>query len=158
MERPDFDELFVGHAARLTRLAALLGAKDPEDVVQEAFVRLYAARARVREPEVVPYLNRIVVNEVRSRARRDQTAARKRHLLDHREIDSGPGRRPSVRRPRARPPAAAGSARRWCCATGWICPSTEVAEVMGVRPGTAKSQVSRGLSALAIALGEENLG
>ncbi len=46
--------------------------------MQEAFVRLYAARDRVREPEVVPYLNRIVVNEVRSRARRAQTAARKR--------------------------------------------------------------------------------
>ncbi|MDQ4055229.1 MAG: hypothetical protein M3237_21385 [Actinomycetota bacterium] len=34
----------------------------------------------------------------------------------------------------------------------------EVAEVMGVRTGTAKSQVSRGLSALATALGEEERG
>ena len=64
----DFDEIYVGHVARMVRLAALLGAQDPEDVAQEAFVRLYAARARVREPELVAYLNRIVVNEVRSRA------------------------------------------------------------------------------------------
>ncbi len=41
----------------------------------------------------------------------------------------------------------------------WLdLPFAEVAEVMGVRPGTAKSQVSRGLSALAIALGEGDLG
>lgn len=34
--------LFRAHADRLVRLAHLLGAEDPEDVVQEAFCRLYA--------------------------------------------------------------------------------------------------------------------
>jgi RNA polymerase sigma factor (sigma-70 family) len=157
VERPDFDALFVGHAARLTRLAALLGAKDPEDVVQEAFVRLFAARARVREPEVVPYLNRIVVNEVRSRARRAQTAARKRHLLDQPEMSPGPdGDRQSVVHELGRLPRRQ---REALVLRYWLdLPFDEVADVMGVRPGTAKSQVSRGLSALAIALGEEKLG
>ncbi len=49
----DFDAIYAGHVARLVRLAALLGAEDPEDVAQEAFVRLYAARSRVRAPELV---------------------------------------------------------------------------------------------------------
>ncbi|MGZ4504010.1 MAG: sigma factor, partial [Nocardioidaceae bacterium] len=64
----DFGVLFFGHAARLVRLAALLGDDDPEDVAQEAFCKLYDARDRLRADEaaVVAYLNRIVVNEVRS--------------------------------------------------------------------------------------------
>ena len=68
----EFDGLFLAHASRVTRLAALLGADDAEDVAQEAFCNLYAARSRLRanESDVVAYLNRIVVNEVRSRARR----------------------------------------------------------------------------------------
>jgi RNA polymerase sigma factor (sigma-70 family) len=133
------------------------GAKDPEDVVQEAFVRLFAARARIREPEVVPYLNRIVVNEVRSRARRAQTAARKRHLLGQPETSPGPDGDPqSVVHELGRLPRRQ---REALVLRYWLdLPFDEVADVMGVRPGTAKSQVSRGLSALAIALGEEKLG
>lgn len=156
MERPDFDDLFAGHATRLTRLAALLGAADPEDVVQEAFVRLFAARARVRDAEVVPYLNRIVVNEVRSRARRAQTAAKKLHLLDRAAATPGPdGDRLSVVQELARLPRRQ---REALVLRYWLdLPFAEVAEVMEVRPGTAKSQVSRGLSALAIALGQETI-
>jgi DNA-directed RNA polymerase specialized sigma24 family protein len=83
VEPPDFDALFVANARRVTRLAALLGAADPEDLAQEAFCRLYQARARLdgSAERTVAYLNRIVVNEVRSRARRDQTARRSSHLL-----------------------------------------------------------------------------
>ena len=47
MEPPDFDALFVANARRITRLAALLGAADPEDLAQEAFCRLYQARGRL---------------------------------------------------------------------------------------------------------------
>lgn len=155
MERPDFDTLFVGHAARLTRLAALLGAREPEDVVQEAFVRLYAARARVREPEVVPYLNRIVVNEVRSRARRHRVAIGKRHLLAI--ADSSPaasGDRTAVLTELARLPQRQ---REALVLRYWLdLPFDQVAEAMGIATGTAKSQVSRGLRTLAIALDEES--
>ena len=48
-EQLDFDALFLGHARRVVRLAALLGADDPEDVAQEAFCRLYAARERLED-------------------------------------------------------------------------------------------------------------
>jgi RNA polymerase sigma factor (sigma-70 family) len=151
----DFDAIYVGHAARLVRLAALLGAVDPEDVAQEAFCRLYAARARVREPELVAYLNRIVVNEVRSRARRHRTAIGKRHLLPVVEASPGPtGERTAVLAEMARLPQRQ---REALVLRYWLdLPFTQVAEAMGVATGTAKSQVSRGLEALAAALNEED--
>lgn len=149
-----FDELFLGHARRLTRLAALLGAEDPEDVVQEAFCRLYAARSRVRDPEVVVYLNRIVVNEVRTRARRRQTALRKDHLLRSSGQVAGPdGDQQAVVAELSRLPQRQ---REALVLRYWLdLPFDQIAETMGIRPSTAKSQVSRGRQALAVALGEE---
>jgi DNA-directed RNA polymerase specialized sigma24 family protein len=78
-----FSLLFYAHAARLVRLAMLLGAADPEDVVQEAFCRVFAARGRVRgnDDQVRAYLRRAVVNEVRDRHRRRQVATSNQHLL-----------------------------------------------------------------------------
>jgi len=151
----DFDAVYVGHVARVVRLAALLGAHDPEDVAQEAFCRLYAARARVREPELVAYLNRIVVNEVRSRARRHRVAADKRHLLRVGDASPGPtGERAAVLVEMARLPQRQ---REALVLRYWLDLSYEqVAEAMGVATGTAKSQVSRGLKTLGAALGEED--
>lgn len=149
-----FDALFLGHAMRLARLAHLLGARDAEDVVQEAFVKLYAAWSRVAGEDAVPYLNRIVVNEVRSRARRQQTADRKRHLVTVVTDEPGPdGSRRAVVDELARLPRRQ---REALVLRYWLdLPHEQVAEIMGVRPGTVKSQVSRGLAALATALGEE---
>jgi RNA polymerase sigma factor (sigma-70 family) len=151
----DFDAIYVGHVTRLVRLAALLGAHDPEDVAQEAFCRLYAARSRVREPELLAYLNRIVVNEVRSRARRHRTATGKRHLLPAPEALPGPtGDRAAVLAELARLPQRQ---REALVLRYWLdLPFDEVAEAMGVTTGTARSQVSRGLQALAVALEEED--
>lgn len=152
-----FDELFLGQARRLTRLAHLLGAQDPEDVVQEAFCKLYAAWSRVDTGEAgdpAGYLSRIVVNEVRSRARRHRVAAGKRHLLSVPEHSPGPdGAGRAVVEELSRLPHRQ---REALVLRYWLdLPFAEVAAVMGVRPGTAKSQVSRGLAALATALGEE---
>lgn len=151
----DFDEIYVGHVARLVRLAALLGAEDPEDVAQEAFCRLYAARARVREPELVAYLNRIVVNEVRSRARRHRVAIGKRHLLAVADAaPASPSDRTAVLAELAQLPQRQ---REALVLRYWLdLPFEQVAESMGVATGTARSQVSRGLQALAIALDEED--
>jgi DNA-directed RNA polymerase specialized sigma24 family protein len=58
-------ETYQTHYASLLRLAARL-LDDPdscEDVVQEAFIRMYTARARIREPEkLAAYLRQIVVD------------------------------------------------------------------------------------------------
>ena len=156
MEPPDFDALFVANARPITRLAALLGAVDPEDLAQEAFCRLYQARGRLEgSPErTVAYLNRIVVNEVRSRARRDQTARRSAHLLlvPQRTSDAG-GDRQAVIAELSRLPQRQ---REALVLRFWLDLSlADVADAMGVRLGTAKSQVSRGLAALALALADE---
>jgi len=156
VEPPDFDALFVAHARRVTRLAALLGAADPEDLAQEAFCRLFQARGRLSGPpeRAVAYLNRIVVNEVRSRARRDQTARRSAHLLPVPQgTDGEGGDRQAVIEELARLPHRQ---REALVLRFWLDLSlADVADAMGVRLGTAKSQVSRGLAALALALADE---
>lgn len=147
---PDgFDGLFYGHATRVTRLAALLGAEDPEDVAAEAFCRLYAARGRLRGDggEVVAYLNRIVVNEVRDRFRRRRHAASRLHLVTAPGTTAGAdGLGVAVRDALAALPPRQ---REALVLRYWLdLPVAAIADAMGVRPGTAKSLVSRGLDAL----------
>lgn len=65
--------LYQKHYPSLLRLAALLldDLSSCEDVVQEAFIRVHTARARVREPEkLLAYLRQTVVNLSRSTLRR----------------------------------------------------------------------------------------
>jgi DNA-directed RNA polymerase specialized sigma24 family protein len=102
----------------------------------------------------VAYLNRIVVNEVRSRGRRDQTARRSAHLLPVPQgTDGEGGDRQAVIEELAGLPHRQ---REALVLRFWLDLSlADVADAMGVRLGTAKSQVSRGLAALALALADE---
>ena len=157
-EEPDrFDALFFAHASRLVRLAALLGDDDPEDVVQGSFCKLYGARGRLRaeDAEAVAYLNKIVVNEVRSRHRRRQVARRNAHLLT--TVDMGDPTAVHGDR-RAVVEALAGLPRRQLEALVlrfWMdLPLAAIADAMGVRIGTVKSQISRGLDVVGAALRE----
>lgn len=73
--------LYAEQYTRMLRLAAVLLAEPwaAEDVVQDAFVGLYGAWERLRDKEAaVGYLQRSVVNGVRSRGRRRVTALRYR--------------------------------------------------------------------------------
>ena len=66
-------ETYRGHYASLLKLAALLldDTASCEDVVQEAFIRVHAARSRVRDPDkTLAYLRQTVVNLSRSTLRR----------------------------------------------------------------------------------------
>ncbi|WP_179816229.1 SigE family RNA polymerase sigma factor [Allostreptomyces psammosilenae] len=66
-------ETYQAHYRSLLGLAALLldDTASCEDVVQEAFIRVHAARGRVREPEkTLAYLRQTVVNLSRSTLRR----------------------------------------------------------------------------------------
>lgn len=66
-------ETYQTHYPSLLRLAALLldDLGSCEDVVQEAFIRVHTARARVREPDkLLAYLRQTVVNLSRSTLRR----------------------------------------------------------------------------------------
>ncbi len=155
----EFDGLFLAHARRVTRLAALLGAEDAEDVAQEAFCNLYAARSRLRakEVDVVAYLNRIVVNEVRSRARRKGVLRSKSHLVPVQvSAPAVDGARVAVLAELRRLPPRQ---REALVLRFWLdLPLAAVGEAMGIREGTAKSMVSRGLQALGTALGDEGEG
>lgn len=160
MDDEEFDALFFAHASRLVRLAALLGAADPEDVVQEAFAKVYAARHRLDDQaRAVPYLNRVVVNEVRDRHRRSSVARRAAHLLadpDHGLPAFDIGDRSAVLAElRALPPRQ----REALVLRYWLdLPLVSIADAMGVREGTVKSQISRGLAALSVALGDVEEG
>lgn len=159
---PDrFGALFFAHAPRLVRLAALLGDDDPEDVVQESFCKLYAARGRLRgrfraeDAEVVSYLNRIVVNEVRGRQRRRQMARRDAHLLTTADTTDPTAvhgdRRAVVEALAGLPPRQ----REALVLRFWMdLPLAAIADAMGVRIGTVKSQISRGLDVVGAALRE----
>ncbi len=145
-----FAELFHGEAGRLVRLAALLGADDPEDIVQEAFCKLLGSWRRVQGTPR-PYLQRIVVNAVRSRHRHlrvvrlrtlpppSPVASAEETVVcrdDHRDVIV------ALRRLGRRQ-------REAIVLRYWLdLPDIQIAEVMGVSVGTVKSQVSRGLRAL----------
>ena len=156
---PDrFGALFFAHASRLVRLAALLGDDDPEDVVQESFCKLYGARGRLQadDAKVVAYLNKIVVNEVRSRHRRRQVARRDAHLfttVDMADPTAVHGDRRAVAEALA---GVSPRQREALVLRFWMdLPLAAIADAMGVRIGTVKSQISRGLDVVGAALREE---
>jgi len=155
-----FGALFFANASRLVRLAALLGDDDPEDVVQESFCKLYAARGRLRADDamVAAYLNKIVVNQVRSRHRRRQVARREAHLFPTVEtVDptaADGDRRAVVEALAGLPPRQ----REALVLRFWMdLPLAAIADAMGVRVGTVKSQISRGLDVIGAALREEEV-
>jgi DNA-directed RNA polymerase specialized sigma24 family protein len=126
MDGAGYQELFHGQFAAMTRLAAMLGADDPEDVAQEAFVRLHRRSRTLRDPHAaVAYLRSTVVNLTRSRLRHLSVV---RRLAPGSPPDVPSAEHDVVRRESHRHLLARlGSSRRdtgkpWCCATGWTCP------------------------------------
>lgn len=152
-----FRTLFDAHAARAVRFALLLGADDPEDVAQDAFCRLYARLERTPDDigDAGAYLNRTIVNLVRDRHRRRVVRIRASRLqeLEREELVPSPeeavvrgadGRR--VLEALDRVPERR---REAIVLRFWLdLPYAEIADVMGVGIGTAKSNVSRGLDDL----------
>ena len=142
----------------MVRLADLLGADDPEDIAQEAFARLIRKYDSLRDPDAaLAYVRASVCNLTRNRHRHlrvvrlrtpaaqpeessEQTAILRE---DHREVLAALAALPPRRR-------EAIVLRYWLDLS-----EREIAEAMGTSPGTVKSNVSRGLAALAEALGEK---
>ncbi len=84
-----YEQLFVTQFQLMVRLAYLLGADDPQDVAQEAFVRIHAARQRLEHPDATrAYLRRIVINLSRSRHRHLRLARRRQWELAPRNVES----------------------------------------------------------------------
>jgi RNA polymerase sigma factor (sigma-70 family) len=151
-----FEGVFRAHARRLVRLAHLLGAEDPEDVVQEAFCRLYVVRKQRDIANLPGYLNRIVVNEVRSRRRRKLLADRKiLHPATAAPADEQVELAESVLGLLRALDGLAPRQREAIVLRYWLdLPLADIADAMQVRVGTVKSLVSRGLARLATELEE----
>ena len=148
----DVGGLFRARYLEMVRLAGLLGADDPEDIAQEAFARLM--RKSPLETDPAPYLRAIVCNLTRNRHRHLRVVREKtpravsepssEHAAilreDHAEVIAALAKLPARRR-------EAIVLRFWLDLS-----EREIAQTMGVSPGTVKSSLSRGLAALAQAL------
>ena len=155
------NDLFRAHAVTLVRVATLLLGDQPsaEDVVQDAFLRLYRSLPRLRDPgKAVGYLRVSVVNGSRSvlRARRRALLRRVQHQpavwSAESAVMAGEDRR-AVLAAVSRLPRRA----REVLALRYYLnlPDHEIAAVLGVSRGTVSSTASRGLAALARELKEE---
>ena len=155
------EELYRGHALRLTRMALLLVGDKPsaEDVVQEAFLGLFRGLGRLSDPgRAAAYLRVSVLNGCRSVLR-----ARKRARLRGAAADC-----PAVWS--AESAVLAGEDRREVLAAVARLPrrqrevlvlryflgltDSEIAADLGVSRGTVVSTASRALAALARHTGE----
>ncbi|MEV4160355.1 RNA polymerase sigma factor [Nonomuraea dietziae] len=147
---PGHAELFAAHYQSLVRLAGLLGADDPEDIAQEAFARLHTRRLR-DEGAALGYLRSIVCNLTRNRLRHlritrlrrpepPEHARSSEHAVlvaeEHRELLAALDALPRRQR-------EALILRYWLDLS-----EREIAEAMGVTPGSVKTHASRGLAAL----------
>jgi RNA polymerase sigma-70 factor (sigma-E family) len=148
-----YEQLFHAHFRAMVRLAAMLGADDPEDVAQEAFVRLHGRTGALRDPHAaVGYLRTTVVNLTRSRLRHLSVV---RRAPDETPQDVASAEQDAVRREAGRDLVAAlgrlsARHREALVLRYWLDLSeAEMADAMGVSRGTVKSHVSRGLDALA---------
>ncbi|MFE9094907.1 RNA polymerase sigma factor [Streptomyces sp. NPDC007264] len=78
--------LFELHYASMLRLAVLLGADDPENVVAEAYYQIYRRWRRLRDTEAAEaYLRSTVCNLTRMRIRHLQVARKHVEHLEHLE-------------------------------------------------------------------------
>jgi RNA polymerase sigma-70 factor (sigma-E family) len=151
--------LFRDRYPEMVRLANLLGADDPEDIAQEAFARLIRRHDSLRDPAAaLAYVRTSVCNLTRNRHRhlrvvrmrtpagRHEDSSEQAVILreDHREVLAALAGLPPRRR-------EAIVLRYWLDLS-----EREIAAVMGVSPGTVKSNMSRGLAALAAILGERS--
>jgi RNA polymerase sigma-70 factor (sigma-E family) len=168
-ERPDptaasdLAGLFRERHAELVRLAVLVVGDRPtaEDVVQDVFARL-CARTLLPDRDGLAYVRAAVLNGCRSVLRRRALARRLRGPGDLDRSDAAPDSAENeamLAEDRRQVLAALATLpvrrREVLVLRYWLGLSeAEIAAVLGISPGTVKSNAARGLAALARALGE----
>jgi len=159
-QRVDVASIFAEHHVGLVRLALIMVGDQAtaEDVVQEAFARTHAGRARLRDADkALAYVRSAVLNGCRSVLRRRATVFRRAvpyeppvwsaesaALLGEERREVLLALRDLPRRQRE-----ALTLRYY-----FDLSDQEIADTMGVTASTARSTIARGLAALARALGE----
>jgi RNA polymerase sigma-70 factor (sigma-E family) len=148
-------ELYLRHAAEAIRLAYVLTGDRllAEDLVQDAFVKLAGRLVHLRDPDAFDaYLRRTVVNLTNSyfRRKRLERAYLKRSAAELLEAGDAPN---SDRRDELWKDLQRLSVRQRTAIVLRIyedLPEQRVAEILGCRPGTVRSLLSRGLAELRI--------
>jgi RNA polymerase sigma-70 factor (sigma-E family) len=138
-----FEQLYIDAYGSMVRLAHLLVGSNSqaEELVQDAFVRVYARWADVDSPRA--YLRQAVVNACRSHRRRRG-----------RELRHGPGAAARAADPEVNlmrdALALLSDRQRKAVVLRYYedLPEAEIAAILGCRPGTVKSLLSRALARL----------
>jgi RNA polymerase sigma-70 factor (sigma-E family) len=147
-----FEALFDGSFETMKRLAYLLGADDPENIAQEAFVRLHDKWASLSGPDkALPYLRRTVVNLSRSRLRHLKVVRRAPREPDRAEAsaESQVLLRAEHRSLRAALAALTERQRQVLVLRYWLdLDQAEIAETLGVAVGTVKATTNHALANL----------
>ncbi|MFI6604514.1 SigE family RNA polymerase sigma factor [Nonomuraea sp. NPDC050536] len=161
-ERVDVATIFAEHHVGLVRLALLMVGDQAtaEDVVQDAFARTHAGRARLRDPgKALTYVRSAVLNGCRSVLRRRATVFRRVVPYEPPVWSAesaaliGEERRAVLLAMRELP-----RRQREALTLRYYLDLTdqEIAETMGISVSTARSTIARGLAALGRVLGEDS--
>jgi RNA polymerase sigma-70 factor (sigma-E family) len=150
-EAESFAAVFNSHHRKAVRLAYLLCGDhhQAEDIVSDAFAKVYTQWRKGRVDDVGAYLRRAVVNETNSKLRRrylERREASKRSGDDRgiRLVDEQAADRDAVWQAVQRLPER----QRQAVVLRYYedLSEADTADVLGVSVGTVKSQVSRGLA------------
>jgi RNA polymerase sigma-70 factor (sigma-E family) len=147
-----FTQAVADHHRDLARFAfRLCGDRDrAEDAVAEAYAKVWPRWHRGNVDELLPYLRRAVVNEVYSRGRRKLVEMRHAERPTARprsgQFEALVGERDALAEALERLPVH----QRVVVVLRVVedLPPDEVADLLGVAPGTVKSRLSRALDAL----------
>ena len=146
-----FASVFNAHHRKAVRLAYLLTGDhhQAEDIVSDAFAKVYVQWKKGRVDDVGAYVRRAVVNESNSKLRRrylERREASKRSGDDRgvRRVDDQAAEHDEVWRAIERLPER----QRQAVVLRYYedLSEADTAEILGVSVGTVKSQVSRGLT------------
>lgn len=142
----EFEDLYRAHGQSVVQLAWLLthDAAAAEDVAHDAFAALFMVFQSVDNP--VAYLRRSVVNRVYERSRRRAREHQRNGLMIAGEIGTTPGPTGGVFDAVAKLTLDQRTAivLRYWAGLG----DREIAEIMGIRPGTVRSHLSRAAARL----------
>jgi RNA polymerase sigma factor (sigma-70 family) len=147
-----FDVLFDASFETMKRLAYLLGADDPENIAQEAFVRLHANWHALLDPDkALAYLRRTVVNLSRSRLRHLRVVRRapRDPIVDTESAEATVLARVEHRSLRLAIAGLSWRQRQVLVLRYWLeLDQAEIAETLGVAVGTVKATTNQALTKL----------
>ncbi|MEV6394639.1 sigma-70 family RNA polymerase sigma factor [Streptomyces sp. NPDC051907] len=149
--------LFDEHYASMLRLAALLGADDPENIVAEAYYQIYRRWRRLRDADSAEaYLRSTVCNLTRMRIRHLQVA--RRHAQAPAADPVASAENSALLRDDQRVLVDAlqqlpARQREALVLRHWLgLKEKEIAAAMGISAGSVKTHTARGLAALTQAM------